>query len=167
LGYWICADGQAVKKNGITTGVTLCTDSFTFEEVLNLKSVLENKGFGLKCTIHTKRKANTYYRIYITKISMPLLISLVSQHIHSSMLYKIGAIAKSRECMLEINKRKGIRVEVLDLDTNNTTTYDSIRKAAESIGCAKNAISYYEKQQQKTGVVNKLKGRYVIKVVRQ
>lgn len=74
--------------------------------------------------------------------------------------------AESRERMLEINKRKGIRVEVIDLDTNITTTYDSIRKAAESIGCAKNAIICYEKQQQKTGVVNKLKGRYVIKVIR-
>jgi group I intron endonuclease len=74
--------------------------------------------------------------------------------------------AKARERMLEINKRKGIRVEVLDLDTNTTTTYDSIRKAAEFIGCAKNAIHCYEKQQQKTGVVTKLKGRYVIKVIR-
>jgi group I intron endonuclease len=66
--------------------------------------------------------------------------------------------AESRERMLEINKRKGIRVEVIDLDTNITTTYDSIRKAAESIGCAKNAIICYEKQQQKTGVVINLRG---------
>ncbi len=74
--------------------------------------------------------------------------------------------AKARERMLEINKRKSIRVEVLDLDTNITTTYDSIRKAAESIGCSKYAIYWYEKQQQKTGVVNKLKGRFAIKVLR-
>lgn len=89
LAILICDDGMAVKKKGITAGVTLCTDSFTFEEVLILKSVLENK-FGFKCSIHTKRGANTYYRIYVSKISMPLLIPLVSQHMHSSMLYKIG-----------------------------------------------------------------------------
>lgn len=89
MAYWICDDGQAVKKKGITAGVTLCTDSMTYGHVLVLKSVLENK-FGFKCSIHTKRSTNTYYRIYISKLSMPLLISLVSQYIHPSMLYKIG-----------------------------------------------------------------------------
>jgi DNA-binding transcriptional MerR regulator len=46
------------------------------------------------------------------------------------------------------------------------TTYDSIRKAAEALGCAKNVIHFYEKQQLKTGVIKTLKGRYIINVVR-
>lgn len=35
LAYWICDDGLQVKKGG----VTLCTDNFSKEEVLLLKSV--------------------------------------------------------------------------------------------------------------------------------
>ena len=27
LAYWICDDGQYVKKNGITQGIVLCTES--------------------------------------------------------------------------------------------------------------------------------------------
>jgi hypothetical protein len=90
LAYWICDDGQAVKKNGITAGVTLCTDSFSYDEVLILKAVLEKK-FGFKCSIHTKRYANTYYRVYISKLSMPLLRSLVAEYLHPTMMYKIGS----------------------------------------------------------------------------
>lgn len=74
--------------------------------------------------------------------------------------------AAARDRMLIINKEKGIKVEVLDTETNVTTTYDSIRKAAEALGCAKNAIHCYEKQQLKTGVVKLLKGRYIINISR-
>lgn len=52
LAYWIMDDGQEVIRGG----VTLCTDNFTEEEVLLLKSVLEKK-FNFTCSIH-KKKAN-------------------------------------------------------------------------------------------------------------
>jgi len=65
-----------------------------------------------------------------------------------------------------MNAEKGIKVGVLDINTNVTTTYDSIRKAAEAIGCAKYAISFNEKQQVKTGVIKALKGKYIISIVR-
>jgi LAGLIDADG DNA endonuclease family len=42
-------DGQEVKRGG----VTLCTDNFSYEEVLLLKSVLETN-YKITSTIHKK-----------------------------------------------------------------------------------------------------------------
>jgi hypothetical protein len=64
----------------------LCTDSYSYNEVLLLKSILENKD-ALSCTIHNKD--NKYSRIYISGRSLPLLRSLVSEYMHPSMLYKL------------------------------------------------------------------------------
>jgi hypothetical protein len=80
-------DGQEVKRGGIT----LCTDSFSYEEVLILKSVLEKK-YKFTCTIHKKlNKTNTkiYYRIYISGKDLPLLSSLIKKYMCPCMLYKI------------------------------------------------------------------------------
>lgn len=72
---------------------------------------------------------------------------------------------KARERILEINLKKGVSVKVLDQENNTTVTYDSIRKAAVAMGCQKNAIHFYEKQQLKTGEIKLLKGRYIITVM--
>jgi hypothetical protein len=76
-----------------TAGVQLCTDSFTYTEVLLLKSVLETK-FNLIVTIHNKKSRvagsnRIYYRLYISKSSLADLNKLVREHFHPSMLYKI------------------------------------------------------------------------------
>jgi hypothetical protein len=87
LAFWIMDDGQYVTRGG----VTLCTDNYSFEDVFTLMLVLEMK-LGLICTMQTKRYSNrskTYYRIYISKASLPLLRSLVSEHMHPSMMYKL------------------------------------------------------------------------------
>lgn len=84
LAFWLMDDGQYVKRGGIT----LCTDSFTKEEVFFLKEILEKK-FNLKCSIHNKNPKLGYYRIYISKTSLVLLRSLVKEYFHSSMLYKL------------------------------------------------------------------------------
>jgi hypothetical protein len=47
-------DGQEVKRGG----VTLCTDSYTSDEVILLKNALENK-FKISTTIHNKRLDST------------------------------------------------------------------------------------------------------------
>ena len=68
IAFWIIDDGQYTKRGG----VTLCTDNFTFYEVLNLIFILEMK-FNLVCTIHTKNYSNRtkkYYRIYISKVDL-------------------------------------------------------------------------------------------------
>jgi group I intron endonuclease len=74
--------------------------------------------------------------------------------------------AKSRERIIRYNLTKSIKVEVLDLETNLTSTYDSIRKAAEALNCAKNSIHYFEKQKLEKGINSPLRGRYLITVIR-
>jgi hypothetical protein len=85
LAYWIMDDGQ---YNGKKAGITLCTDNFSFNEVLALKYVLQNK-FKLECSIHNKNRQKNHYRIYILKSSVPLLQLLVNDYIHASLKYKI------------------------------------------------------------------------------
>jgi ubiquinol-cytochrome c reductase cytochrome b subunit len=88
LAYWICDDGSKVKRGG----VTLCTDSFSKDEVFKLKSVLETK-YNFICTIHEKKNRTgnnkIYYRIYISAKSLALLKSLVKEYMYPSMIYKL------------------------------------------------------------------------------
>jgi len=86
IAYWICDDGQLVKRGGIT----LCTDSYTLEEVELLIRILKNK-YNLKCTIHTKKglSGKEYHRIYIGKKSLYDIKPLLIPHMHKSFLYKL------------------------------------------------------------------------------
>lgn len=86
LAYWICDDGQLVKRGGIT----LCTDNYTLAEVQLLIGILERK-FGLKCSIHNKKgkNGNIYHRIYIGKKSFDTIIPLLLPHVHESFHYKL------------------------------------------------------------------------------
>jgi len=74
-------DGQYVKNGGLT----LCTDNFTADEVLQLKSILESK-YGLICTLHKK---NHNQRIYISGKSLPKLVEIVGPFVHPSFKYKL------------------------------------------------------------------------------
>ena len=85
LAFWLQDDGQHVKRGGIT----LCTDNYSYDEVLILKLILEDK-YKLQCTIHNKNIAKGYYRIYISAKSLPILQSLVVEYFHGSMLYKLN-----------------------------------------------------------------------------
>jgi hypothetical protein len=101
LAFWILDDGQHVKRGGIT----LCTDSFTYKEVLNFKSVLELK-YNFMCTIHKKQnktKTKLYYRIYISAKDLPILYSLVYEFMCPSMLYKINYKLKAPLSMTKKN----------------------------------------------------------------
>lgn len=86
LAYWLCDDGQYVMRGG----VTLCTDNFSFGDVLTLVLVLEMH-YGVVCTLHTKHRkdGSKARRIYISKGSLPLLRSLVGHLVHHSMQYKL------------------------------------------------------------------------------
>jgi hypothetical protein len=86
LAYWICDDGQLVKRGGIT----LCTDSYTLPEVELLIQILENK-YKLKCTIHIKKgiSGNEYHRIYIGRKSLYEIKPLLISHMHKYFLYKL------------------------------------------------------------------------------
>lgn len=87
LAHWIQQDGSYHK---ISKGITLCTDSFEKEEVVMLRSVLQEK-FNLRCTIQkAPGKSLNRFRIYISAKSVPLLRELVQSFFNSSMLYKLG-----------------------------------------------------------------------------
>lgn len=85
LAYWIMDDGSLQNK-----GLHLNTYGFTNQDILHLKSTLENM-FGentLKCSIHKHKKGA---RIYIWEESMELVRHNISQFMHKDMLYKINS----------------------------------------------------------------------------
>lgn len=85
LAYWIMDDGSIQNK-----GLHLNTYAFNSEDVLKLKSTLENL-FGnnsLKCSIHKHKKGN---RIYIFGESMDILRNNISVYMHEDMLYKLNS----------------------------------------------------------------------------
>lgn len=81
LAHWIMGGGSSRSS-----GMILCTNSFTIKETVHLMNVLMIK-YRLNCTltIHNKKEP----MIYIRSKSMPLLRSIVIPHMHPSMLYKI------------------------------------------------------------------------------
>lgn len=83
LAHWIMGDGQKVS----TGGLTICTDSYSIQEVVLLMNVLIIK-FNLNCSIYQNRPSQ--YRIRILKRSMPTLINLVKPYIIPEMHYKLG-----------------------------------------------------------------------------
>jgi LAGLIDADG DNA endonuclease family len=82
LAHLIMGDGSTRDY-----GLNICTDCFTITDVVRLMNVLIIR-YGLNCTL--QRKRDNQYRIYITSGSMPLLRSIVSPYMHSSMMYKIN-----------------------------------------------------------------------------
>jgi hypothetical protein len=78
-------DAQFNKKGGLT----LCSDSFTLNEVILLKDTLFDN-FNLICSIHIKNILKGQYRIYISKKSLNNLQSLTNNYIIDSMKYKIN-----------------------------------------------------------------------------
>jgi hypothetical protein len=69
--------------------------------------------------------------------------------------------------MLAINENKGIKVEVTDVRTQRTTTYTSIRKAAEGLGTDLKALQYNESVQREKGETKLLKKYYQVNIIRQ
>jgi hypothetical protein len=82
LAYWIADDGYFANN-----GLVLCTESFTEQECLKLKSLLEK--LDLKVTLHVRSKTSSH-RIYISALSKERLIFLVKPHLHPDFLYKLG-----------------------------------------------------------------------------
>ena len=58
--------------------------------------------------------------------------------------------------------KPGIEVEITDLETKLTTTYESIRKAAKDINSDIKSLSRREKSQRGKGINTPYKGRYMI-----
>ena len=70
----------------------------------------------------------------------------------------------ARERMIALNNKKGFKVEVTDQRTNITTTYPSLRKAAEALSTDLKAINYNQKVQKERGKVILFKKYYIVKI---
>jgi hypothetical protein len=87
LAYWAIDDGFKVSS-----GFTLCTQSFLKEEVELLSKGLKDK-FNINSTIQTIKpktiKNKESYMIYIRADSINLFKDLVKPYFHGSMMYKL------------------------------------------------------------------------------
>ena len=72
--------------------------------------------------------------------------------------------AKLKEIALNRKKlhRPGIKVEVLDLKTNETIIYDSIRDAVKSLDTHLSTLF----RREKNNIIKPFRNRYVIKIIR-
>lgn len=75
--HLIMVDGSADKS-----GLKICTDSYSIEDVVRLINVLIIK-YRVECTIREHRK--NQYRIYIKQRSMPLLRNIVQPYFETTM----------------------------------------------------------------------------------
>lgn len=82
LAHWIMQDGARGSSNGLY----LCTDCFRQKDVKHLVEYLKVK-YNISCSIH---KINGNFRIYILVKSVPFVRDLIIEHMHPSMLYKLG-----------------------------------------------------------------------------
>ena len=81
LAHLIMGDGSAQRS-----GLTICTDSYSVEDVVRLINVLIVR-YRLECIL--RYHTSTQPRIYIKEESMSLLRSIVMPYMHFSMLYKL------------------------------------------------------------------------------
>lgn len=83
LAHWIMQDGSRQDKQG----VSIATNSFTYEDCLFLCNILSDK-YNLRCTV-VKTGSENQWRISIWKQSMPILAKLVKPYIIDEMKYKL------------------------------------------------------------------------------
>lgn len=74
----------------------------------------------------------------------------------------LSIVAKNRKIL----PVPGFKVEVTDLQTNQTTAYDSIRSAANAINSDIKSISRREKSQLEKGINTPYRNRYIIVIKR-
>ena len=85
LAHWIQGDGQRKRS-----GLVICTDSYTLQDVVRLVNVLIIR-YNLICTLIETNPGQ--YRIYIWQRSMGDLIRIVLPHFNKSMLYKLNYVS--------------------------------------------------------------------------
>jgi hypothetical protein len=79
-------DGVWIKNKGIK----LSTNSFSLFDTKKLVKILETK-YKLKVAIYPTGSLNQY-NIYIPKSNLPVLIPIVSPHMHPKFLYKLNML---------------------------------------------------------------------------
>lgn len=80
IAYWIMGDGAKRNK-----GVTLCTDNFSFQDIVLLINILKIK-FNIDTTIHLEKHKP---RIYINKTELNKILPFIKPYFVKSFLYKL------------------------------------------------------------------------------
>ena len=86
--------------------------------------------------------------------------SLGYKHTEETLKKRRGS---KRPHLLEINKKKGIGVEVKDMETKETKLYSSIREAARAIGCEHSTIRGSLKVFAEKGREKLIYGRIIVR----
>lgn len=84
LAYWIMDDGSFTGS-----GLRISTNAFSSNDLDLLIEALE-KNFSIKATRNIQYRDKSQYTLYISKNQLPLVRSLVKEHMHPDMLYKLG-----------------------------------------------------------------------------
>jgi len=179
LAHLIMGDGSSQGS-----GLVICTDSFSVQDVVRLMNVLIIR-YRLDCTF---RDSGGFNRIYIRGCSMSLLRSIVITYFHPSMYYKLGllsnkpllnSLSPAASCTTygcgaktinikhsydtQVNRlassASAIAVEVLDLETKSITVYTSAKRAADALNLVARTVA----TRIKTLSLKPIYGRYVIK----
>ena len=83
LAFWIMDEGWFTGS-----GLKLYTNAFSSSDLDLLIDALD-KNFGIKATIN-KSSIKDQQTLYISKKQLPLVVDLVKDHMHPSMLYKLN-----------------------------------------------------------------------------
>lgn len=94
LAHWVMGDGQVASN-----GLRLCTDSYSFPEIVKLMNVLMIK-YRINCTINF---IGGKPRIYISAKSLNLLASIIKAYMTKSMYYKLES-SRAGSLVMESNR---------------------------------------------------------------
>jgi len=86
LAFWLSGVGSYCKSTG---RITICTDSFTAEEVDCLRSIFLDQ-FGIETTRIRNGHRDDQYVIRIPKREVPKVQQLVQSHLPAMMRYRVG-----------------------------------------------------------------------------
>jgi hypothetical protein len=85
LAHWIMQDGAKATSGGLY----ICTDLFSPQDTLRLAKFL-TETYNLKVTTPKAPGTKGALRIYISATSLGIVKTLVLEHMHPTMLYKLG-----------------------------------------------------------------------------
>ena len=128
----------------------------------NVNYILGNKVYFSTCRIYLGDSNNLKPGGIYINASADKEEAHFTSELNKSEKHKLDA----RERMLKINEAKGIKVEVTDLRTNETTIYNSLRKTAEALSTDLKALRYNENIQKERGTTVPFKKHYIIKTQR-
>ena len=148
-------ESKIISSKALTNLETSYILKFNLRNLYNFKATATNM-LGYKHTEETLVKLKT-------RVLTPEQLALATENLIKGRNSEEQRMA-ARERMIALNNKKGFKVEVTDQRTNITTTYPSLRKAAEALSTDLKAINYNQKVQKERGKVILFKKYYIVKI---